>query len=348
MSLKKIVLCSLISLSFSNLLGCMKDNPTDNMNSTVSETNIPTTNSSDENKDVTYETNATATNSYNENKDTTDDKKNISSDSFVEKDYTISTENLEKLKAILGELYFLNEDRYEKSSEKDGIPIDDSSKEFFFRMLFGEHYGFMNDLFESYREGATLCLQTSQVNSAIQLIIGTSLSDEYDTIFKIPLGNRGCDQPFTTISNIKQTSQNTVKITGFIGVANENENDFFTKENFIALGTIANDTRFGGITITSFSYDSQNKFNSQFIFFDSDSRYLTDDEVKNLSLEELAYARNEIYARYGYIFKENKFKNYFKGKSWYHPNSSFIPNDENLNKYEIANRDLILKYENLK
>ena len=60
---------------------------------------------------------------------------------------------------------------------------------------------------------------------------------------------------------------------------------------------------------------------------------------------ENTYARNEIYARHGYVFKEDKFKNYFKTKSWYKENPSFTGDDSKLNEYEKANRDLFKKYE---
>lgn len=85
--------------------------------------------------------------------------------------------------------------------------------------------------------------------------------------------------------------------------------------------------------------------NSEYIFSDSSTRYLTDNEVSSLSKEQLGYARNEIYARHGYVFKTEKYAQYFSSKSWYKPNPSFIPGDEYLNQYEIKNYMLIQKYE---
>ena len=43
-----------------------------------------------------------------------------------------------------------------------------------------------------------------------------------------------------------------------------------------------------------------------YIFYDSDSRYLTGDELSGLSSWELKVARNEIYARHGRLFKDNE------------------------------------------
>lgn len=76
----------------------------------------------------------------------------------------------------------------------------------------------------------------------------------------------------------------------------------------------------------------------------SDSRYLTRDEVAQLSLEELRLARNEIYARHGYIFKDPALKAYFEAKAWYIPAVTEVDGGE-FNDYELSNLDLILEAE---
>ena len=84
-----------------------------------------------------------------------------------------------------------------------------------------------------------------------------------------------------------------------------------------------------------------------YIFPDSDRRYLTDTEVMALSDWEKKIARNEIYARHGRKFKSDELQMYFNSKSWYVP--SIEPtafNDENmLNEVERYNTKLISKYE---
>lgn len=59
------------------------------------------------------------------------------------------------------------------------------------------------------------------------------------------------------------------------------------------------------------------KVNSEYIIPDSDRRLLGYDDVKNLSLQEINYAKNEIYARHGRRFKSPELQNYFNSKSWY-------------------------------
>ena len=79
-----------------------------------------------------------------------------------------------------------------------------------------------------------------------------------------------------------------------------------------------------------------------YIFYDSDERYLSLDEAKMLSLQELCYARNEIYARHGRLFYSYELQNYFDQKNWYY---GFIPPDqfseEVLNDIEYSNAALL-------
>ena len=85
--------------------------------------------------------------------------------------------------------------------------------------------------------------------------------------------------------------------------------------------------------------------NTDYMFPNSSNEYLSDDDLKDLSKEELAIARNEIFARYGYVFTKKEYADYFKSKSWYSENSDYDGNIERLNKYEKANVDLIKEWE---
>lgn len=53
------------------------------------------------------------------------------------------------------------------------------------------------------------------------------------------------------------------------------------------------------------------------IFPDSSDERLDEDEVKNLSDEDLRYAINELYARHGYIFKDEELGEYYSQFDWY-------------------------------
>lgn len=85
---------------------------------------------------------------------------------------------------------------------------------------------------------------------------------------------------------------------------------------------------------------------SQYILPNSDSAYLTKSDLYGLTQEECRLARNELYARHGRRFDDEGLQEYFNEKDWYQgyiDPSNF--NDSVLNEYEVANRDLIVQYE---
>lgn len=87
----------------------------------------------------------------------------------------------------------------------------------------------------------------------------------------------------------------------------------------------------------------------EYIFPSSDTEYLSDEDVENISNDKLALARNEIIARHGRIYTDKKYKSYFESQSWYKGTvdpDEFDANFENeLNDIEKANIELIKKYE---
>ena len=82
--------------------------------------------------------------------------------------------------------------------------------------------------------------------------------------------------------------------------------------------------------------------------FDSDTRYYTREEMRQISWtpELAAVFRNEIYARYGYIFKNDIWNDFFSTYIWY---SGIYPADKFdagvFNEYEKANLKLAVEME---
>ena len=56
---------------------------------------------------------------------------------------------------------------------------------------------------------------------------------------------------------------------------------------------------------------------SDYIIADSNSRYLTYEDVGSLSLQQVNYAKNEIFARHGRKFVSAELQNYFNSQDWY-------------------------------
>ncbi len=75
----------------------------------------------------------------------------------------------------------------------------------------------------------------------------------------------------------------------------------------------------------------------------SDRYYITVDDLRGYTQEGVAAIRNEIYARHGYVFQTDKWRNYFSQFSWYVPNANF--SDSMFNDVENANIATIVDYE---
>lgn len=91
------------------------------------------------------------------------------------------------------------------------------------------------------------------------------------------------------------------------------------------------------------------KTEDEYIIPESDSRYLTDADIEGLSLQEINYAKNEIYARRGRRFDSQELQNYFNSKSWYVGKYDPADFDKNysgtLNDYEKKNAEFLSEKE---
>lgn len=81
---------------------------------------------------------------------------------------------------------------------------------------------------------------------------------------------------------------------------------------------------------------------SEFILPESDTRMYSESEIAELSLQQLNYARNEIFARHGYVFQSDELQAYFGSKSW-RGSLAVVDNFDNtqLSEIEKANVDLL-------
>ena len=92
------------------------------------------------------------------------------------------------------------------------------------------------------------------------------------------------------------------------------------------------------------------EYADQYVFPDSNLRYLTDEEVENLDYATLRIAINELYARHGYVFSSEDMAAYFGSLDWYEPNPEYTDSEAVVtlfNEYETANKLLFVKYRDL-
>lgn len=75
-------------------------------------------------------------------------------------------------------------------------------------------------------------------------------------------------------------------------------------------------------------------------------KYLSDDDISDMSLQVLCYGKNEIYAQHGRKFASQELQDYFNSQYWYY--GTVEPGDFSesmLNEYELANVKLLAKRE---
>jgi len=74
----------------------------------------------------------------------------------------------------------------------------------------------------------------------------------------------------------------------------------------------------------------------------TDMKYYKNQDFENVPPLIIYLAKNEIYARHGYIFRDENLNNYFNGQLWYEPCiTSEDFNDSVFNEYEKTNLDLL-------
>ena len=89
--------------------------------------------------------------------------------------------------------------------------------------------------------------------------------------------------------------------------------------------------------------------NRNYILPNSNTEFLTEEDLEELSQEECSLARNEIYARHGRKFQDDALREYFESKEWYKGTIDTDDfSDSMFNEYEIANINLIMEYEKKK
>lgn len=84
----------------------------------------------------------------------------------------------------------------------------------------------------------------------------------------------------------------------------------------------------------------------EYIFPDTDKELLTEEDVKDLPAQLLAYGRYEILAKHGELFESEELKDYFGTQKWYF---GFLADEKEveglLNDYEKENLDFLKKQE---
>ena len=156
----------------------------------------------------------------------------------------------------------------------------------------------------------------------IQLTDGAIKSGKYDE------GNKYLDEVFKLDANNADAKKLRDDIAAAKkGEVKQNQNEVKQNQNIVDNTTI----------VIICDQPRPDVYYGNFIFWNSDRVYLTESQVYSLSNYQLGIARNEIYARRGYVFSLEKYRTYFGAQSWYTP----ISKNVTLNSVEEYNVGLI-------
>lgn len=135
--------------------------------------------------------------------------------------------------------------------------------------------------------------------------------------------------------------------TGWIQVVYNGQNGY-VGENYLSWSQY--DSSSSSSSGSSSSGSNSYAWDSSYMLYDINSRYISKKELKGWSSWDLAALRNEIFARHGRIFTTQSWADYFSQKTWYTPTYDPTYFDSNmgsfLNDYEWSNLQVILDLEN--
>ena len=154
------------------------------------------------------------------------------------------------------------------------------------------------------------------------------------------------DEEIFIIDNIEVTvtheGENLVQINVGEYTGNNSSSENIDKENEEQDSTTDNNSLSETDSENASNNENSDENSSEYILPDSSDRYLSADDVKGLTKDQIKLAINEIYAKHGRIFTDSYYNNYFSSKSWYEGSVSADDFDESvLNEYEKAKRDLM-------
>ncbi|MDQ0149517.1 YARHG domain-containing protein [Eubacterium multiforme] len=178
----------------------------------------------------------------------------------------------------------------------------------------------------------------SNFQKDLNLVTNLKKSDKQNIIYKI------CTLNSTECYN----NGNYEKALKYYNIAKSNGCNLKNFPNGEALSENSNDTtNYNNNSPTSDkNLNARIQSKDEYIEPNSNSTYLKENNLKKYDKKTLALVRNEIYARYGYVFHTEPFKSYFSSKSWYIQNPSFQGKINDLNEYEQKNVQLLQKLEN--
>jgi hypothetical protein len=173
-------------------------------------------------------------------------------------------------------------------------------------------------------------------------------NDNLIILFDRAEGERGIGKPNNepiggVASHYIYTYDEYVPFVEEIDVYKEEYNWAEAVQNIIQKGSIGDCIGFNNYSLLKNGAKAKRVFLLGKYTFASEKE-LTSEMLENYDKEQLRIIRNEIFARYGYIFNDKTLEKYFRQQSWYSPTRRNV--DKYLSEREQKNIVLLLEIEN--
>ncbi|MDP4094393.1 MAG: YARHG domain-containing protein [Bacillota bacterium] len=162
-----------------------------------------------------------------------------------------------------------------------------------------------------------------------------------DGSFELVSTSTGSLPPFVYIYRWNGSSFEMLDVASAAGAEYAGLKDF-NLSYWFETGKKGNKTLYKYINGRLVKYDRPFASLQDYILPDSDKKLLSEQDVTDLGPFQIDLARNEIYARHGYIFKTEYYKDYFSSCDWYSENPGF--SESMLNKIEAQNTEFLKQY----
>lgn len=186
---------------------------------------------------------------------------------FKCEEISLNKEDNSKLQFILEELYdYQNRNLKSQNCDKVmNLPDNDNSKLELIDYLINDSLSFdmvnsdnkikFSDVMHWNSDNSKLNISEEEVNNILDMAIGSGIKEPtnssyyYNGIYQLLAGNRGDEDLYCNINNIKEVSENEIFIEGKVGRKSSDANE---EDNFAARAKKNGKSIFGGYTITDF------------------------------------------------------------------------------------------------
>lgn len=201
--------------------------------------------------------------------------------------------------------------------------------------------------YSSYSDGAFRLTEYSSGNMIYDMDKPTYIDADGNTLFDtIDMSQVSCKNIYDIDVNTYTEFNDSSKIE----IQEDESLVAQAQDTFVSVETQTSEQQTPCEEIEGFYNDGSTILTGNYILPQSATQFLSENDLSNLTLKGLCYAKNEIYARYGRRFNSTELTNYFNQQSWYTAKYEASQETDELiismmNEYEYYNKDVIAALE---